>query len=62
MLRNIIGFFMNLRPFKSEVAQIRTNYDRSISLFFEIIQNVFLFNLFSALLFSYMLTIHTIAF
>ena len=61
-MRNLAQFIDNLKPFKSQVNMIKINYDRSISLFFEIIQNVFVFNLFTAMLFSYLIVAHTIYF
>lgn len=51
-------FIENLKPFKTKVNMIKINYDRSISLFFEIIQFVFVFNLFTAILFVYLCLTH----
>ena len=38
-LANIIADFLDwLKPFKSEMIQIKANYDTSITLFYEILQ------------------------
>lgn len=51
-------FIDNLKPFRKEVREIQANYDRSISLFFELVQDVFVFNLFTAVLYSYVIIKH----
>jgi hypothetical protein len=48
----------SLKPFRKEVREIQANYDRSISLFFELVQDVFVFNLFTAALYSYIIIAH----
>lgn len=48
----------NLKPFRKEVREIQANYDRSISLFFELVQDVFVFTLFTAVLYSYIIIAH----
>ena len=48
----------SIKPFRKEVREIQANYDRSISLFFELVQDVFVFNLFTAVLYSYIIIKH----
>jgi hypothetical protein len=48
----------SMKPFKSDLVQIRANYDKSIILFFEILQQMFIIHFVTALLFSYLIIEH----
>jgi hypothetical protein len=54
-----IGMFLEaIKPFKSALVYIRANYDRSIILYFEILQQMFTFTFISALLYAYLVVTH----
>jgi hypothetical protein len=55
IIKNIVE---EVKPFKREVREIKANYDRSIGIFFEILQSVFVFTCFSAVLYSYIIVAH----
>ena len=48
----------DLKPFKKDVREIKANYDRSIGIFFELVQSVFVFTVFTAVLYSYVIIAH----
>jgi len=52
------GFIDELKPFKKDVREIKANYDKSISVFFEMIQQVYVFTLFTAALYAYLCITH----
>ena len=54
----VSNFIQELKPFKREVREIKANYDRSIGIFFEIVQGVYVFTCFSAVLYSYVIVAH----
>ena len=59
LLMERFGEFVDgLKPFKHDVRVIKANYDKSISLFFEILQQLFVINLFTAALFAYIIVRH----
>ena len=61
ILMNRFGEFVDsLKPFKKDIVIIKANYDKSISLFFEILQQLFVINLFTAILYSYVIIKHYI--
>ena len=49
-----------LKPFKKDVREIKANYDRSIGIFFELVQSVFVFTIFTAILYSYIIIAHLV--
>jgi len=51
-------YYDELKPFKSSVRVIKANYDVSISTFFELLQSIYVFSLFTTLIFSYLIIKH----
>jgi hypothetical protein len=55
----ILGIIIeSLKPFKKDVQNIRSNYDRSITLFFEILQQMFVFQVLVTIIYSYLIIAH----
>lgn len=58
LLQRISEFVNSLKPFKSSLVEIRSNYDKSITQFFELVQNLFVFSCVTALIYSYVMFKH----
>jgi len=54
----LLDLVEDLKPFRKQMRTIKNNYDRSISLFFQILQSVFVYTMLSCLIYSYMVIGH----
>ena len=50
--------FENNKPFQNDINLIKINYDKSIGVFYELCQYLFIFNLITCLLFIYLNVVH----